>query len=120
MVEQEIQEAIDQGRPGFAGGWVSSIALTKLLDGLKMSRAIPLRKRRAVMVTLGYDWHKGLRNGRVDNTVAFDGGKPRLFIRNGHIHGNLTTQPEIIRHYAEAQQPDAKSHWAVDMGVSKG
>lgn len=102
-VEQEILEAIDEGRPGFAGGWISSMALERLLQNLRADRAIPHNKRRDLLKTLGYDWHPALKDGRVNNVVPFDGGKPRLFIRDGHISRNLTSPAEVTRVYQEAQ-----------------
>lgn len=102
-VEQEILEAIEEGRQGFAGGWVSSIALDKLLERMRAGRAIPQNKRRALLQSLGYDWHPSLPNGRTNNLVAIDGGKPRLFIKDGHIHRNLATPAEVVNHYSEAQ-----------------
>ncbi len=104
-VEQEIMEAIEQGRPGFAGGWVSSMAVERLLESQRMTRAIPHNKRRELMQGLGYDWHPALMksNGRVNNLIPLDGGKPRLFIRDGHIHTNLVGAAEVARQYQEAQ-----------------
>lgn len=102
-IEQEIVEAIDEGRPGFAGGWVSSMAVDKLLENMRVSRIIPPNKRRTVLQSLGYDWHPGLKNGRVNNMIMLDGGKPRLFILDGHIHKNLEGPAEIARQYQEAQ-----------------
>lgn len=102
-IEQEILEAIDEGRPGFAGGWVSSMALERLLQTLHASRSIPHNKRRDLLKTLGYDWHPALKQGRVNNVVPFDGGKPRLFIRDGHISRNLESPAEVVRVYQEAQ-----------------
>src|SRR5690606_1299148 len=52
-VEQEIIEAIEEGRQGFAGGWVSSRALDQLLSSLRKTRAIPPNKRRALMQSIG-------------------------------------------------------------------
>ena len=104
-IEQEIMESIEQGRPGFAGGWVSSMAVERLLDGMRKAGAIPHNKRRELMQGLGYDWHPALAktNGRVNNPIALDGGKPRLFIKDGHIHANLTSPAEVVRQYQEAQ-----------------
>lgn len=102
-IEQEILEAIDEGRPGFAGGWVSSMALERLLQNLRAERSIPHNKRRDLLKTLGYDWHPALKQGRVNNVVPFDGGKPRLFIRDGHISRNLESPAEVVRVYQEAQ-----------------
>jgi hypothetical protein len=106
-VEQEVAEAIDEGRPGFAGGWVSSMALDRLLETLRLSRAIPPNKRREMMQGMGYEWHPHLPNGRVNNPIPLDGGKPRLFIRSGHIAGNLTNVVDIARAYVEAQTSSA-------------
>lgn len=110
-VEQEISEAIEQGKPGFAGGWVSSMALENLLKDMRAARAIPQNKRRELMRGLGYDWHTALAGGRVNTAVLPDGGKPKLFIKNGHIHANLASPAEVAKHYTAAQMresgPDA-------------
>ena len=98
-IEQEVQEAIEQNSPGFANGWVSSIALDKLLRSHRMEKRVPPRKRRELLQSLGYDYHPGLlkSDGRVNNVVPFDSGKPRLFIRIGHIVGNLDGPPKDRR-----------------------
>ena len=102
-VEQEIMEAIDEGRTGFAGGWVSSFALDKLIERLRADRQIPRNKRRDLMRSLGYDWHPALKDGRVNNVIMIDQGKPRLFIKSGHIMCNLSNAAEVTRHYQAAQ-----------------
>lgn len=102
-VEQEIMEAIDEGRQGFAGGWVSSKALDNLLRQMRADRTVPVGKRRDMMRSLGYDWHPALKDGRVNNVIMIDGGKPRLYIKIGHIHANLTNAADVARHYAAAQ-----------------
>lgn len=102
-IEQEILEAIDEGRQGFAGGWVSSKALDNLLKQLRAERAVPVGKRRDLMMSLGYDWHPALKDGRVNNVIMIDGGKPRLYIKVGHIHANLERPADVERHYAAAQ-----------------
>jgi hypothetical protein len=99
--EQEILEAIEEGRPGFAGGWISSIALDKLLDQIKAS--VPRNKRRAMMQSIGYDYHPGLIDGRVNNVVQPDHGKPRLFVSIGHLSCNLTEPASIAKAYTSAQ-----------------
>ena len=103
-VEQEVQEAIAEGRVGFSGGWVSSMAVDRLLHDLKAARIIPPNKRRDMLKSLGYDWHPALKGGRVNNVVPMDGGKPRLFIKQDHISANLTTPAEVVRAYEDAQK----------------
>jgi hypothetical protein len=103
-VEQEVVEAIDSGRPGFAGGWVSSIWLDRLLEELRANRQIPPNRRRAVMQSIEYDWHPALTDGRVHNVVNPDGGKPKLYVKNGHINAlNLKTPADVARAYEKAQ-----------------
>jgi len=106
--EQEIQEAIDTGRPGFCGGWVSSMALDRLLDAIGYARKIPVNKRREILTGMGYDWHPALTNGRVNNPVQPDNGKTRLFIRKGHPLGNLTSAKEVAARYERDQQAAAE------------
>jgi hypothetical protein len=102
-IEQEIIEAIEEARTGFAGGWVSSFALDKMLKDLRKDRQFPQNRRRQLMQSLGYDWHPTLRDGRVNNVITIDAGKPRLFIKNGHIHSNLETASKVAQYYAAAQ-----------------
>lgn len=114
-VEQEILEAIDEGRCGFAGGWVSSYALDNLIEHIRAGRQIPPRKRGEVLKSLGYVLHPALRDGRCNNPVAVDGGrKPRLYIKQGHIHANLSRPAEVERHYAAAQG-DAVARGTIEM-----
>ena len=102
-VEQEIIEAIETGAYGFAGGWVSSLALDKLLEHKRMDARLPRNKRAGLLAGLGYLPHAGLPGGRVNNPIQGDGGKPRLFIKRDHLAGHLVTCGEIVRHYMEAQ-----------------
>ena len=102
-IEQAVSEAIDEGRMGFAEGWVSSMALEKLLREMRAARTIPPNKRRDLLRQLGYDWHPGLVNGRTNNPVLIDGGKPRLFIKQGHLACNLRSPVEIVAAYEKAQ-----------------
>lgn len=102
-VEQEIVEAIAQSTPGFANGWVSSIALGNLLDDLNASRRIPHNRRHKMMEGLGYVLHPALSDGRLPMTVFPDGGKPKLYIRNDHEGRYLSSAEEIARAYTAAQ-----------------
>lgn len=103
-VEQEIIEAIEENRHGFAGGWVSSVHLDKLLQHTRLTRAIPQNKRRGILQALGYDWHPALSDGRVNNPITIDDHKkPRLYIRKGHIHADLKTVSEVVKAYVDAQ-----------------
>lgn len=100
--EQEIVEAIEAGLPGFCGGWVSSIAVDRILERIKAP--VPRNKRRAMIESLGYMQHPGLPDGRTCGTVEPDGGKPRLFVKPGHLSLSITGQAAIGKAYAQAQQ----------------
>jgi len=116
-IEQEIMEAVEEGRPGFAGGWVSSFAVDRLLQSHRAARAIPPNKRRELLQSLGYDWHPGLKDGRVNNPTLSDAGKPRLFIKAGHILANLTRPSEIVKAYDAAQTTQGVSEAAQTFGA---
>lgn len=104
-VEQEVLEAIDEGRPGFCGGWVSSTALDVLLDGLKKGTSITKNKRRDMLRSLGYDWHPALVDGRVHNPITDSGRvtRPRLYVKKGSVAASLQTATDAVRHYQESQ-----------------
>lgn len=105
-VEQEIIEAIEQERPGFRGGWVSSIALTNLLESKRMAQFVAPSKRRQLMQKLGYDWHPALlqNDGRVYANVIAESGKPKLFISHGHRHAALPNPSDVVSTFALDQQ----------------
>lgn len=94
--EQEVLEAIAEGRPGFGGGWVAGRSLDQLLDHARLN--VPRNKRRQMMQALGYDWHPTLDDGRGPDRV-------RLYIRQGHPALILTDPASIVAAYADAQAP---------------
>lgn len=105
MVEQEIMEAVAEGRPGFCGGWISSVALDRLLDQLRASRVVPRSKRKDLLQGLGYMLHPALTDGRMTSASTVDGGaKPRLYIQHGHLHAQLSTPAQVAASYQNAQQ----------------
>ena len=111
--EQEIMEAIDQGRPGFCGGWISSTAVDLLLE--RMRANVPRAKRRAMLEGLGYVLHPALNDGRASITVQPDSARPRLYIRAGHILANISDPLQACRKYEADQTPgsatEAKAHF---------
>lgn len=104
-VEQEIMEAIDNGAYGFQGGWISSVQLNNLLEIKKLDKRVPHVKRKEMLWHLGYEYHPELNEGRVNNVIpAENNSKPRLYIKRGHIHGNLKVCAEIVKQYLDAQK----------------
>jgi hypothetical protein len=102
-IEQEVMEAIHQQSPGFAGGWVSSHYLTELLERIGRARAVPINKRPALMLSLGYVPHPALPDGRVNNTIQPDGNKPRLYVHQSSPLMALTLPAEVASMYTNAQ-----------------
>lgn len=113
--ELEVLEAIDQGRPGFCGGFVSSRWLDDLLDRIRAN--VPRTKRDALLESLGFVPHPGLPNGRTARAVAPDGCKTRLFVRDGHVSLN-TTDPETLASAYERAQTTVAAE--VAFGASPG
>lgn len=102
-VEHEVLEAIDAGLPGFRGGWISSYYFDKLLQDTRNDMRIPRAARRALLESLGYVPHPGLRDGRVNNTVLPDASKSRLYIKRDHLAYDMQTPADIARAYSQAQ-----------------
>lgn len=98
-IEQEIGEAIDQGLPGFRGGWISTLMLDKLLERIGAHRRITHNKRREMLAEMGYIKHPGLVGGRTNNYVLPDNGKPVLFVLKNSPHLQLHTAAEIANQY---------------------
>lgn len=107
-IEQEIIEAVAQGLPGFAGGWISSIMLDRLLDRINVRRTNQ-NMRRDLLIGLGYQLHPGLPDGRVNNPVTPDAGKPRLFVKTGHPAMHLAGPAVIANAYTTAQESPVPS-----------
>jgi hypothetical protein len=101
-VEQEIQESVAQGLPGFNGGWVSSIYLDRLLERMGLMRRVSHTKRKEMLAQLGYKPHPALPDGRVNNAVLPDGGKPRLYIKEGSLALQITVPAEVAKAYETA------------------
>jgi len=104
-IEQEIREAIEQERVGFRGGWVSTHYLDSLLREVGAERALPRNKRRDVLRALGYVPHPGLAatDGRVNNPVAPEQAKSRLYVLAGHEAAGLVGPAVIASAYSAAQ-----------------
>jgi hypothetical protein len=102
-IEQEIQEAIAQGLPGFAGGWISSLAVDRLLEKLgQRAMRVTYLRRKEMLESMGYHWHPALKEGRVNNTVTPDGGKPRLYIHESSLAIQITKIAEVEKAYEMA------------------
>ena len=116
--EQEIVEAIESGRPGFANGWVSSRAVDDLLERIRAN--VPRSKRRDMLVTLGYDYHPHLPEGRTNVIVQPDNAKPRLYARIGHPVCNYTNPADIARRYTQDQAPGGAADAQLAFGQNQG
>jgi hypothetical protein len=103
-VEQEIREAIEQGLPGFNGGFISSIYLEKLLERLGVLRRISPIRRKEMLEGMGYKYHPALKDGRVNNVVLPDNGKPRLFVHHTALALQINSPAEVAKQYEAFNQ----------------
>lgn len=106
LIEQEILELVAQQYPGFAGDWISSIALDKFLTRRKLANKLSHRAREDMLRRLGYVPHPNLKGGRATCAVLPDGGRPRLFIKEGSPAGLIKRPLEICKAYERAQRSD--------------
>lgn len=100
-VEQEVMAAIEEGRMGFSGGWVSGKYLDDLIEHSRIR--VPRNKRRDLMKSIGYDWHPALEEGRPTSILQPDGMRSKLYARVGSAQAALTDMGDICRAYAQAQ-----------------
>lgn len=107
-IEQEVLEAIDEGKYGFGYPWISSDAFKRLLEVRRDTKRIPPNKRRELLQGLGYDWHPALKKGRVNSPIPNE-GRPHLFIKQDHLHCQLEQPTEVVAQYRIAQEGDAPS-----------
>lgn len=104
-VEHLILETIEEdGFLGMRSGWISSVALDRLLRLSRKENVIPLNKRKELLRTLGYEQHPGLKGGRVNNNLAIDDGKkPYLYVKTGSELSQIVGQVEIVAAYSKGQ-----------------
>lgn len=83
MIEQELQEAIETGAPGFREGVATSTGLRAVLTALR--KRLGPNKYSGVMQSIGYVRHPALEvnRGRMNNALR-DGSKPVLYFTEGH------------------------------------
>lgn len=103
ILEQEIMEAVQQELVGFKNGWISSIFLTKLFEKIRPGRVPSYSKRYQILNALDYIPHPALIEGRVNNSIMPDGGKPRLFIQKSHYSLSITLPADVAKRYSEDQ-----------------
>jgi hypothetical protein len=101
-VEQEILEAVNEERPGFCGGWISSIAVTRLLTDMR--RTLSPRKRGALMASIGYVVHPALAKGHATVPIIQEEMKrPTLYVRTDCLAYNFNDPNEATQNYIKAQ-----------------
>lgn len=107
VVEQTIQEAIDAEEVGFRGGWVSAHYLRLLLRETNLTNRAREGKWDMILRSMGYIRHPALPEGRVNNPVAPEMKKSRLWVKRGSIAElNLKTVSEVARAYSAANAPE--------------
>jgi hypothetical protein len=105
-IEQELAEAVEEGRAGFRGGWINSMAFDDLLAQLGRARQIKRDVRQTMIEAMGYQLHPGLPDGRVVSPLT-DGTRPRLYVP---VAGHPSLAPglrpsDIAAAYVAAQAP---------------
>jgi len=102
-IEQEVMEAVAEGRPGFAGGWISSLALGRMLDEKRVAGKLPRNKRQEMLYKMGYITHPAMVGGRCAGVIPFDNGKPVLYVLRGSLLSQLRDQATVVKRYCDDQ-----------------
>ena len=99
--ETEILDAIDEGRVGFKGGWVSSRALAKLMDEKRIN--LPRNKYRETMDGMNYVPHPSLKDGKTGGPVLPDGARTILYVHRDGPWIKTANVVEIADQYMKEQ-----------------
>lgn len=101
-IEQEVLAAAGEGNvPGFMGGWLSSSAMSTLLDAAGVKKPSPNR-RRMILNAIGYVAHPALKEGRSPRIIAEEGGRPYLYLRGDSPMLSLEAK-EVLPAYRQSQ-----------------
>ena len=107
LFESSIIEAVKEGRGGFSGGWISSMALTRMIKNNFQRETIGKCKISETLKDLGYIHHPNLSEGRLNKPSAFDRGKTRLYVKRDSLLCNISSPTTICDSYDNAQMsPD--------------
>jgi hypothetical protein len=79
--EGEIIDAVEEGRMGFKGGYISSRMMSKLMEEKRIN--LPRNKYKATLEGLDYIPHPSLPEGKTPSAVPPDGARTILYIRRG-------------------------------------
>jgi len=102
--EQEILAAVEEARPGFRNGWLSSHAADMVWAQAGRARHLPLNTRRQIIEGLGYVPHPSLPDGLATQTLP-DGTRPRLYLREDHPwNTTMVTAAQVVTGYLESQK----------------
>lgn len=97
---QLIGDAIETGGPGFADGWVSTVAAMNML---RENRTPTTPQKIAVEIAkLGYVRHPGLVSGKPTRNVSGEGKRSRLWVKEGHPSWHLQGE-DVVKAYEKAQ-----------------
>lgn len=106
-VEQAIIAAVEDGTPGFCGGWISSAAILALLEREKLTGRVARNKLSATLRPLGYLPHPALDRGRTDVAVAPDAVRTTLYVKEGHLSLQVADRAAVASAYTRAQPSPA-------------
>ena len=96
---QIILEAIEAEEPGLRGGWLSSLSMVHILERRGVRQIAP-RKLGKIAGDLGFVFHPQLSGGRASHAILSEGGRPKLYILDGHP---AMTAQDPTREYERCQ-----------------
>jgi hypothetical protein len=77
--EAEIMDAVEEGRMGFKGGYISSRMVSKLMEEKRIP--LPRNKFKSTLDGLDYIPHPSLPEGKTPSVVPPDGARTILYVR---------------------------------------
>lgn len=106
-IEQEILEAVAEGRIGFRGNFISSVALR---DTLEKRFKISPSKLADILKGLGYIRHPALTDGRTSVATVSDGVRIRLYVKGDSLESQMEQARDVVTQYESMQTVGADSN----------
>lgn len=103
-IEHEVSEWIELQEPGFCGDFVSVVMLKRKLESVpRFAKSGTYLKIKEMMGRLGFEIHRGMKDGRCVVDVQPDGTRPVLYVRRDTEAAEIKGAVEVGQRYAQAQ-----------------
>jgi len=106
-IEHEIAEWVEMEEPGFCGGFISANMLKNKLKANGMEKFAGYLKLKETLTRLGYEIHRGMKDGRAQTIIMPDNTRPVLWVKADSPAAEYKGAAIVGHYYTTAQQAAA-------------